>query len=61
MKKIFSRLIAILGALAGWQAIMAFLGMGLFFSGTYAAASLGALSCALFIVAIGLVMPFKEN
>lgn len=61
MKKIFSRLTAILGALVGWQAIMAFLGMGLFVSGTYAAASLAAFSIALFIVAIGLVMPFKEN
>lgn len=61
MKKIFSRLIAILGALVGWQAIMAFLGLGLFFSGMQAGLSLTALACALFIIAIGLVMPFREE
>jgi len=60
VKKIFARLICIVGALAGWQSIMAFLGMGLFFSGLQAGLSLAAFSLALFIVGIAMIIPEGE-
>lgn len=49
------------GALATWQAIMAFLGLGLFFSGIQAGASLLAFAAALFIVGGAMVFPRKDE
>ncbi len=60
MRKLFSRLLCIVGALAGWQSIMAFLGMGLFFSGVQAGLSLAAFALALFIIGIAMIIPKGE-
>lgn len=57
MKKIIAALLGMIGALVGWQAVMAFLGLGLIFNGIQAGLSLIAFAVAFFIVGIDLVIP----
>ncbi len=60
MRKLFGRLLGMLSALVIWQAIMAFIGAGLFVSGVAAGYSLLAFGTALIIIAGILVRP-KER
>lgn len=61
MRKLFGVLLGMFSALVIWQAIMAFLGAGLLFSGAYAGWSLTAFGIALFWLGGMLVQPRGEN
>lgn len=60
MRQFVAVVLGMLGALVGWQAVMAFLGLGIFVSGFYAGCSLAAFSATLFIFGSLLIKP-KEN
>ena len=61
MKKLFGRVLGMLSALVTWQAIMAFIGKGLFVSGMYAGFSLLVFAVALIIIAGVLMKPGSND
>lgn len=61
MRKIFGMLIGMIGGITTWQAIMAFIGSGLFVSGTYAGFSLLAFAFTLFIIGGFMLTPKEKN